>query len=443
VVRPVSSAAPRVYRSCAAATEGSGGVRRDEDTMRVPDRKHTTRHIRTTTLLVGVVAVTMAVASCVSNSASTGTSNVTPVAASSAPADSGGHSVTGHGTHPAPVAAALRTGERFVNVTMPQAYTPVAPNGGTDEYRCFLVDPKITAPAFLTGSQFLPQNADIVHHAIFFRIPAAAAAQARTKDADTPGQGWTCFGDTELQGPSDWVGHWAPGANETLLQPGVGYPLQAGDMLVMQVHYNLLATGGKPGGTDRSGIRLRLTDTTTGMTSLRTAKLFAPIELPCASGETGPLCDRATAVADVTRRFGDDVGSTEAQLVDRCGNGAGPTPGSTQHCDHQTPNGMTVYAVAGHMHLLGRAIKIEVNPGTAGARTLLDIPAYNFDDQGIRPLATPATIHPGDNLRVTCTHDAGLRRQLPALRTLPPRYVVWGDGTSDEMCLGLLVVAKA
>ena len=35
-------------------------------------------------------------------------------------------------------------------------------------------------------------------------------------------------------------------------------------------------------------------------------------------------------------------------------------------------------------------------------------------------------------------HDATLRQKLPQLRNLPPRYVVWGDGTTDEMCLGLL-----
>jgi len=28
-------------------------------------------------------------------------------------------------------------------------------------------------------------------------------------------------------------------------------------------------------------------------------------------------------------------------------------------------------------------------------------------------------------------------------RRLPPRYVLWGEGTTDEMCLGLLQVAEA
>ena len=48
---------------------------------------------------------------------------------------------------------------------------------------------------------------------------------------------------------------------------------------------------------------------------------------------------------------------------------------------------------------------------------------------------------PGDTLRVTCTHDAGLRKQVPQLKKLPPRYVVWGDGTSDEMCTGIMTVS--
>ena len=128
-----------------------------------------------------------------------------------------------------------------------------------------------------------------------------------------------------------------------------------------------------------------------------------------------------------------------AVSAERCNGGRPPVPSATSHCDHTFDQGGTVYAVAGHMHLLGRSIKIELNPGTPGARTLLDIPAYNFDNQAIRPLAKPVTVKPGDTFRVTCTHDAALRKMLPQLRTLPPRYVLWGDGTSDEMCLGLVI----
>jgi hypothetical protein len=355
------------------------------------------------------------------------------------PAASSGPTHMTHGqTGPPPAPAPLRAGERFVTLKMPEPYRPVAPNGGTDEYRCFMVDPKLTADSYLTGSQFLPQNTDIVHHAIFFRISPASVDEARELDRRTPGEGWQCFGDSGIDGDGAWVAHWAPGANEVLLGERLGYQLPPGSQLVMQVHYNLLATDGKAASTDQSSIRLRVADGSTPMTPLSTFLLPAPIELPCTAQEKGPLCDRDAAVADVTKRFGRDVGGTAEELVHGCSNGA-PKPGPTQHCDHPVDAAGTIHAAAGHMHLLGRSIKIEMNPGTPGAKTLLDIPVYNFDDQAIIPLDVPIKIKSGDVLRVTCTHDAGLRRQLPQLQPLPPRYVVWGDGTSDEMCLGLLI----
>jgi hypothetical protein len=45
-------------------------------------------------------------------------------------------------------------------------------------------------------------------------------------------------------------------------------------------------------------------------------------------------------------------------------------------------------------------------------------------------------------LRVTCTHDAGLRKVVPDLANEQPRYVTWGEGTSDEMCLGIVLYTR-
>ena len=165
--------------------------------------------------------------------------------------------------------------------------------------------------------------------------------------------------------------------------------------------------------------------------------LDAPTDLPCAADESGPLCDRAASIADVTRRFGPDVGEMADRQVEECGQSA-PKPGDTQTCDHKVPAPMTLFAGFGHMHLLGRAIKVELNPGTPNAKVVLDVPQFDFDNQRLLKLPSPVEIGPGDTLRVTCTHDARLRRQLPQLKKLPPRYVVWGEGSSDEMCLGIV-----
>src|SRR5438093_7798176 len=113
-------------------------------------------------LRLGVViaAVSLAVLACGSAPATRGAGTTSSAAAGS------GHV---HGAPP-PAAAPLRAGERFQQVGLERAYRPTPPKGGTDEYRCFLIDPKLTEAAYLTGSQFLPQNAEIVHHALLYRV---------------------------------------------------------------------------------------------------------------------------------------------------------------------------------------------------------------------------------------------------------------------------------
>jgi len=100
----------------------------------------------------------------------------------------------------APVAdRPLRPGEHRVTVRMPTAYTPSAPTGvGTDDYRCFLLDPKVTTDSFITGFNVRPGNPGVVHHVILFRVPPDLVAEAEAKDAETPGEGWTCFGTSGL-----------------------------------------------------------------------------------------------------------------------------------------------------------------------------------------------------------------------------------------------------
>lgn len=124
----------------------------------------------------------MTVAACASNPAGPNGSATT---------NGGESSHTSHDTSTAAPALPLRASERFVNLAMPEPYTPSAPQGGTDEYRCMIIDPHLTKPTFLSGSQFQPQNTSMVHHAVVFAVPPENAAAAEAKDAATPGEGWT------------------------------------------------------------------------------------------------------------------------------------------------------------------------------------------------------------------------------------------------------------
>jgi Copper type II ascorbate-dependent monooxygenase, N-terminal domain len=366
-------------------------------------------------------------------------SQSTPSASSSADSE-----VTqGHDGHQATPARArpLRPGETRTTIAMPGSYTPSAPYGtGTDDYRCFLLDPELDDDAWLTGTQVLPGNPDVVHHVILFQVAPQQVAAAEAKDAAEDGEGWTCFGGTGLDrfqdvNRSSWIGAWAPGGKESVIKPGFGIRLAKGSRIVMQVHYNLLA-GQEP---DTSAAQLRLAPPKRPYQSLSTMLLPAPVELPCRpKHDDGELCDRDAALADVKERFGAE-GNTADLLYFLCG--GKPKPGQTQSCLRTLSEPITIHGVAGHMHLLGRSIKIEVRPGTPQAQTILDIPVWDFDDQGSRPIE-PITLQPFEQVKVTCTHVQWLRDKLPAFEGQPDRYVVWGEGTTDEMCLGMLQVTR-
>ncbi len=371
----------------------------------------------------------------------------------SVPVGKGAAAVRPQHATPTPTGPAtpLRAGERFETLEVPGGpYTPSAPGGSMDDYHCFLLDPRLAADTFVTGTDVLPGNPAVVHHAILFRVEPDQVAEAQAHDDATPGRGWTCFGGSAL--PNDtgnpvsaldsapWLAAWAPGGGESVLQRGTGMLLPKGSRVVLQVHYNL-REGVAP---DSTRVRLRLARQGADLEALHTMLLVAPVELPCTPRESGDLCDRDRSLQDLTGRFGASAGRTVAGLQLLCGGSlTGPRAGNTQHCDRRVDTAMTVQAVAGHMHLLGRSISVTLNPGQSRERTLLNRRVWDFDSQGATPLAKPARVRPGDTLRVTCTHDATLRSMLPELQGQQPRYVTWGEGTADEMCLGIVLYTAA
>jgi hypothetical protein len=342
---------------------------------------------------------------------------------------------------PPPAATATRPGETVRELAMPAPYRPSGTNGSTDDYRCFLLDPALTRDVFVTSARIVPGAASLVHHVILYRVAPASVAEAQALDRRTPGSGWTCFGGPGVGGATSrgqggllddagWIAAWAPGGGGDRLRPGTGIALPAGNRIVMQVHYNLL-NGRRP---DRSRALLTTVPGTRGLTPVETMLLPAPVELACPKGESGPLCDRTAAVFDQIDRFGADAAVIPSGLLLLCGlDAAHPAPTAVTRCSRRIGRPVTIQAVGGHMHLLGRSIRVELNPGTPRARLLLEIPRWDFHWQAVYQLAQPVTAGPGDVLGVTCRHDA-------TLRTGAPRYVLWGEGTTDEMCLGIVQV---
>jgi hypothetical protein len=318
-----------------------------------------------------------------------------------------------------------------------------AVGGSTDVYHCFLIDPHLSSNRELVSSEFLPGARKEVHHAIYFLIPPSLTGQARRLDASSHGKGWSCFGaplnPTGTFDNTTWLGGWAPGPIVAHPTPkGTAISMPAHSLVVMQIHYNLLA------GTSADRSRVRITTVPAAgnhLQQLQATKYVAPPDLPCPADVTGPLCDRQASIADLVSRTGKQAAVLLGAIEQACSATHDPNHPQmegdlvTTTCDWPVDKAMHILGATPHMHLLGQSESITLLHGSTST-VLASVAHYTFDGQ--RSYASPANTwaEPGDKVQVTCTYDPTLRQELPSLRKLPARFVTWGDGSSDEMCLG-------
>ena len=270
-------------------------------------------------------------------------------------------------------------------------------------------------------------------------MPPSLAAEAH--QANVGGKGWTCFGEAGLPNEpineiasTPFLSVWAPGHGVDDLPKGTGIDLPAGTLVIMQVHYNLLV-GDKP---VSNKLVLQTVPTSAPLVPLKLDLSFAAPDLPCPTGVTGPLCDRAASLARQGQEYGESAVGFVNIIESICGrNPTDPPAGDSTSCTFPASASGYIVRAQAHMHLLGQSFKLVLNPGTPQAQTVLSVPHYNFHYQKAYNLATPVPVTAGEPLQVTCTYDPTLDQELPILRKAPPHYVTWGDGSSDEMCLGL------
>ena len=261
-----------------------------------------------------------------------------------------------------------------------QQYSPHAAGGGLDDYHCFLLEPHLKQDVFVTSAQIKPGEADLVHHVILFEAAGSNADEARSLNKASGGKGWTCFGGPGLDdahpdvsaassdrlGAPQWISAWVPGRTATDLPRGTGVLLHAGAAVVMQVHYNLI----HPAHPDKSRAVLRvLPAKRSGLTPLDTMLVPAPVELPCPRGIHSPACSRDRAIADETRKYGRDAALIPYGLLFLCGKTLADYPQNVGEgdklrtsCNKAVTRPLRIYGVAGHMHLRGVDIKIELEP---------------------------------------------------------------------------------
>ena len=316
-----------------------------------------------------------------------------------------------------PPRAAKPTGDLAGAVSLAPA-TPFALASASDAFKCFVLDPKITATTYLTGTNFVPTNKTIVHHALAFAISATAK---------TPGDVYDCFGGPGVDG-ADLIAAWAPGGVPSELPPDVGVALAAGTRFVMQVHYHPHANGTKD--PDATAFQYRVTETppTYQAVTRLIGNFTSAVGTDGMGLEPGP----------------DDPGGTPTFMIPAGVEGhietmrfAMPSFGPLAPIIH-------ILGVGAHMHLAGRDERITITKnGTESC--LLQEPAWNFNWQrGYQydaPIESLPSISTGDVLRMRCTYDNTMTN--PALAsarhesgTTQPTNISLGETTTDEMCLG-------
>jgi hypothetical protein len=178
------------------------------------------------------------------------------------------------------------------------------------------------------------------------------------------------------------VGGWVPGTAVVQYPEGTGVPLQAGKVLVMQVHYN---TQNGPLTADHTQVKLQYSK--------------APVAKP------------ATITALANFLF-----SIPAKAK-----------GYRSWVTVNAPSGLnTLWGVLPHMHTKGTRIQVDMN-----GQCLMDIPKWDFHWQQLYLYSNPIPVQVGKPVTLTCTWDN------------PTDHAVgWGEGTDDEMCLNYFYLTQ-
>ena len=259
---------------------------------------------------------------------------------------------------------------------MPKPFT--IPADGPDLYRCFVIPLPPGPERYVKAIDIRPGNSRVVHHALLFQD---VARQARRRDT---GNGYSCFGTPGFL-PARGLGGWTPGKRAVFEPPGMAENLYPRADLVLQVHYH---PTGKPE-TDQT----------------RVALYFTP-EKP--------------------RRHLSDIALGSNRIDIPAGDAA------YKVMDHFTlPVDVEIFGVIPHAHYVCRDMLGYAILPNGERRTLIHIPNWDFNWQDQYRYPVPLRLPADTRIIMEFTYDNS--EQNPRNPNHPPRRVVYGPATTDEM----------
>ncbi len=297
-----------------------------------------------------------------------------------------------------------------------------ATSGDSDEFICFVLDPEIATDSWMTGVHMVPSNLEVAHHAVLTVVPPAG--QAEIEALVGPDGSYDCFGGVTATG-SFLGGVWVPGSLPFETPAGVGIPLPADSLFVVQMHYH---PAGRTHDPDATKVQVRVTDEQPPRQLLFTAVGNAPgtpllLPGPNDQGEVEFRVPAGMADHTETMRFPISL------------------PGVTQR--------FPILSVFPHMHYVGYDLEVKTlrqSPaeGEPSEECLVKVPRWNFAWQRTYQYDTALdrlpTVGDGDELTIRCRYDNTLenpyvQQALTDARLEQPVDVFLGEETLDEMCL--------
>jgi len=300
--------------------------------------------------------------------------------------------------------------------------TPFALQPGADEFRCFVLDPKLEREAFVNGVFVIPGNDAVVHHVLVFSDPKGESLT--NADASLS---YDCFGGARLT-DSQLLTAWTPGGIPMEYPANIAAKLDAGTLLVMQVHYH--PHSATDVASDATRLQLRFSDSPPKYNAVNV--LLGNFRTQAANGDgllpgpsdpaAGPafLIPANARAHTETMRFTVKADSLPAAFAPR------------------------LYGVGGHMHYVGVDEKVTLVRSDGSSSCLMHIPHWDFDWQRRYDYDAPVDqlleIRAGDKFDIRCTYDNTTANQNVAASLLEqgiaaPRSVSLGESSLDEMCL--------
>lgn len=279
--------------------------------------------------------------------------------------------------------------------------TTIAPSG-PDRFQVQVFPTNLTEDKYIVSMEVKPGNPRVVHHTVQLidtlgiarKLQASAEANRKADEVDS-GPGYPVkMGVGFLPNPAGMLGGWAPGMLPKKLPEGVGQRLPKGADICVQFHYH--RTGKLEKDRTRIGLYFAKKPVDRAFYMLPPAGLFWSI----------PAGAKDFKI-DSSWKLNDDV---------------------------------TVHRLVPHMHLIGKEIELLATPPGGTELSLIHIPVWDYNWQEQYELKEPLSLRKGTILRVRATFDNSADN--PQNPSSPPRVVMLGEQTTNEMCFVFVGVAS-